>query len=327
MKQKALLVMALMSFSSHISAETVPEATIFSYLVMEDFMQLKAEVLYKDEFETTAEFEARKAAHASRERNKRKVYVPINARYSADEERFSVPTCYDREIYTNLDRVEMSGTNAMNAEWSWTEISGERYSIKTAGCVSFDLPFELKKARELRDNIIFMGELEVEEQRPDSDRSYEVPKYGKRFVDNTVTYTYQAKMTALYVGKKDTGELIKYINFRPALDAEAKRLAEVEAAENRWSLTDFEPIETAKAVYPRRAQSRGITGQCEATFTVNEQGRVENVYVEGSGCFLFSKSIETALSKFRYTPRTIGGEPVEVRGVRRTFYFGVDEPQ
>ena len=171
-----------------------------------------------------------------------------------------------------------------------------------------------------------MGELEVEEQQPDSDRSYEVPKYGKRLVDNSVTYTYQAKMTALYVGKKDTGELIKYINFRPELEAQAKRLAEVEASWKQRSLTDFAPIETAKAVYPRRAQARCITGQCETSFTVNEQGRVENVYLWGDGCSLFRESVETALSKFRYATRTIGGEPVKVTGVRRTFYFGVDEP-
>ena len=69
MKGKALLITAFMGYCSSLSAEIVPEATIFNDQEMKDFMQLKSEVLQKDEFETTAEFEERKAAHASRQRS------------------------------------------------------------------------------------------------------------------------------------------------------------------------------------------------------------------------------------------------------------------
>ena len=57
-------------------------------------------------------------------------------------------------------------------------------------------------------------------------------------------------------------------------------------------------------------------------FTVTKQGSVKNpVVVEAEPQGIFEDSAMEAVLKFKYKPRVIDGEPVEVEGVRNRMTF------
>ena len=88
---------------------------------------------------------------------------------------------------------------------------------------------------------------------------------------------------------------------------------------------DYVPIVKIAPAYPIAAQTRGIEGYCIVEYTVTETGSVKDVVViEAEPKRIFDKaSIEAAL-KFKYRPRVIDGEPIEVRGVRNIFRYQLE---
>lgn len=90
---------------------------------------------------------------------------------------------------------------------------------------------------------------------------------------------------------------------------------------------EYLPIVKVAPVYPRRALQRGITGECLVTYTVTTSGTVRDVSVVEGACSdaIFERpSVEAAL-RFRYKPRVIDGEAVEVTGVYNRFYYEQEE--
>jgi protein TonB len=86
------------------------------------------------------------------------------------------------------------------------------------------------------------------------------------------------------------------------------------------------PIVKVQPIYPRRAQSRGLTGWVVVEFTVTKNGTVRDAYVvtncaQGSGAdtavcadspnTVFDRSALSAVSKFKYLPRVVDGEALE----------------
>lgn len=89
---------------------------------------------------------------------------------------------------------------------------------------------------------------------------------------------------------------------------------------------EYLPIVKAAAVYPRRAQLRGITGYCVVEYTVTTSGATRDPSpVECSPPGVFEASAVRAALKFKYKPRVIGGQPVEVAGVRNRFVYELEE--
>lgn len=89
---------------------------------------------------------------------------------------------------------------------------------------------------------------------------------------------------------------------------------------------DYLPIVKVPAVYPRRAQEQGVTGHCTVEYTVTATGATRDarpVDCEPPGVFEES-SVKAAL-RFKYKPRVVDGQPVEVAGVRNQFLFELDE--
>ena len=85
---------------------------------------------------------------------------------------------------------------------------------------------------------------------------------------------------------------------------------------------EYLPIVKVQATYPRRALQRGIEGYVVVEFTVTKQGSVKNpVVVEAEPQGIFEDSAMEAVLKFKYKPRVIDGEPVEVEGVRNRMTF------
>ncbi len=86
---------------------------------------------------------------------------------------------------------------------------------------------------------------------------------------------------------------------------------------------EYLPIVKVAPVYPSRALSRGLEGYVIVEFTVTRTGTVRDVFVVESTSTLFERAATAAALKFKYKPRVIDGEPVEVPGVRNKITFEI----
>ncbi len=87
---------------------------------------------------------------------------------------------------------------------------------------------------------------------------------------------------------------------------------------------EFLPIVKVNPVYPRRALSRGIEGWVIVEFTVTKNGSVRDpIVVDAKPQNVFNNAAKKAALKFKYKPRVIDGEPVDVGGVRNKITFAI----
>lgn len=90
---------------------------------------------------------------------------------------------------------------------------------------------------------------------------------------------------------------------------------------------DYLPIVKVAPIYPNRALTRGIEGYCVVQYTVTKQGTVKDPVVIEDQCtssLFYSASLNAAL-KFKYKPRIMDGEAVEVPGVQNKFTYEITE--
>ena len=88
---------------------------------------------------------------------------------------------------------------------------------------------------------------------------------------------------------------------------------------------EYLPIVKVAPIYPRRAQTRGISGYCIVEYTVTTSGAIRDpraVDCQPSG--VFDKASVKASLKFKYKPRVVDGEPIEVAGVRNKFTYELE---
>ncbi|MEJ2159513.1 MAG: energy transducer TonB [Chromatiales bacterium] len=89
---------------------------------------------------------------------------------------------------------------------------------------------------------------------------------------------------------------------------------------------DYLPIVKVAPIYPRRALSRGIEGWVLLEFTVTKAGTVTDVRVlESEPPGIFDKAASEAASKFKYKPRVVDGEPIDVKGVPHKISFQLED--
>jgi protein TonB len=88
---------------------------------------------------------------------------------------------------------------------------------------------------------------------------------------------------------------------------------------------DFLPIVKVAPLYPRRAQTRGLEGQCLIEFTVTTTGTVTDARAVECTSSLFEKASVNAALKFKYKPRVEDGVPQEVRGVQHIITFKLED--
>lgn len=84
---------------------------------------------------------------------------------------------------------------------------------------------------------------------------------------------------------------------------------------------EYLPIVKVAPVYPSRAAQRGLEGHVIVEFTVTRTGSTKDITVVESTSSLFERAAVEAAAKFKYKPRVIDGEPVEVPGVRNKITF------
>lgn len=88
---------------------------------------------------------------------------------------------------------------------------------------------------------------------------------------------------------------------------------------------DYLPIVKVAAIYPRRAQTRGIEGFVVVEFTVTKTGAVTSpvvVHAEPKG--VFDRAALDAVVKFKYKPRVVDGVAMAVAGVQNKISFEID---
>ena len=91
---------------------------------------------------------------------------------------------------------------------------------------------------------------------------------------------------------------------------------------------EYLPIVKVAPIYPRRAQTRGITGYCIVTYTVTTTGAIREPYVENeTDCSpkgIFERASLKAALKFKYKPRVVDGQAIEVAGVQNKFTYELE---
>jgi protein TonB len=89
---------------------------------------------------------------------------------------------------------------------------------------------------------------------------------------------------------------------------------------------EYLPIVKVAPIYPRRAQTRGITGYCIVEYTVTTSGAIRDpVAVDCSPSGVFERASVKAAEKFKYKPRVVDGEAIEVAGVQNKFTYELEQ--
>lgn len=108
------------------------------------------------------------------------------------------------------------------------------------------------------------------------------------------------------------------VNVDPGLDIGA---AGINATDG-----DMLPLVNITPNYPTRAAQRGIEGWCQVEFTVTAEGGVENVeVVDGEPPGMFDRASVRAAQRFRFQPRVVDGEAVDVPGVQYVFRYELED--
>lgn len=90
--------------------------------------------------------------------------------------------------------------------------------------------------------------------------------------------------------------------------------------------SDYIPVYVPQPQYPRRAQSRGVSGYAVVQVIITTSGAVRDPrlleeYPENYG---FGQAAVRAAEKLKYNPRVVDGKPQEVPGVLYKFTFQIE---
>lgn len=89
---------------------------------------------------------------------------------------------------------------------------------------------------------------------------------------------------------------------------------------------EYLPIVKVAPIYPRRANSRGIEGTCIVEYTVTKTGAIRDpVAIDCQPKGFFERASVKAAKKFKYRPRVIDGEAIDVTGVKNLFTYELED--
>ncbi len=126
---------------------------------------------------------------------------------------------------------------------------------------------------------------------------------------------------------------IQPLEFDMDMDTNVANLApstsvDIELSSSGMSSGDGEylPIVKVAPIYPRRAQTRGITGYCIVEYTVTKTGSIRDPQpVDCQPQGVFESASVKASQKFKFKPRVVAGEPIEVAGVQNKFTYELEQ--
>lgn len=84
---------------------------------------------------------------------------------------------------------------------------------------------------------------------------------------------------------------------------------------------EYLPIVKVAPQYPRQALKRKLEGEVVLEYTVTKQGSVKNAKVLFSTDPVFNKAAVESALRYKYKPRVVDGQAIEVAGVRTRIKF------
>lgn len=91
---------------------------------------------------------------------------------------------------------------------------------------------------------------------------------------------------------------------------------------------EYLPIVKVAPAYPVKAALNGKEGNCTVEYTVTVTGATKDVrLVDGLCEKVFARVSIAAAKKFKYKPRVVGGDPIEVPNVRNRFEFNLENAE
>jgi protein TonB len=87
---------------------------------------------------------------------------------------------------------------------------------------------------------------------------------------------------------------------------------------------DIQPIFRSKPIYPQRALSRDLEGDCLAEFDVGINGSPFNIKVNCTAS-AFERSARNAIARWKYNPKIADGKAVVMYGVTNSIKYRVAE--
>jgi protein TonB len=186
-------------------------------------------------------------------------------------------------------------------------VAGGLFFIMQYLIASADLNIDDKKQRKLAD--IHMPDREIDtnvaEAKPDKPDDPEEPPPDLETPDLDMDMNTDA------------------INMAPAAGFE---IAIAGAGGMSASDGEYLPIVKVAPIYPRRAQSRGIEGYCIIEYTVTKSGSIRDpIATDCSPKGIFERASLKASLKFKYKPRVVDGEAIEVAGVLNKFTYELEK--
>lgn len=94
---------------------------------------------------------------------------------------------------------------------------------------------------------------------------------------------------------------------------------------NGFADGEYLPLTKVMPRYPVPAQRAGIQGYAVVEYTVTTAGTTRDIRLVESSNPIFDRSCVEAAEKFRYRPRFVTGEAIEVPGVRNRCVYRLDE--
>ena len=89
---------------------------------------------------------------------------------------------------------------------------------------------------------------------------------------------------------------------------------------------EYLPIVKVAPMYPRRAQTQNIEGYMLLEFVVTKTGAVRDpVVIESKPPGIFDRAAMQAALKFKYKPKVVNGEPIDVAGVQNRITFELQD--
>ncbi|MEE9161105.1 MAG: TonB family protein [Gammaproteobacteria bacterium] len=169
----------------------------------------------------------------------------------------------------------------------------------------------LDKEKRVKLPDIFMPEVEIEIQRL-------IEKPEKPEVDETPPPDIPEQDFDKIDGNAAVG-LAPPANIRAKLDLNIG--AGLQATDG-----EYLPIVKVAPQYPRRALNKGIEGYVIVEYTVTKVGTVKNpVIIEAKPQGIFDKAAIKSALHYKYKPRVVDGEPIEVQGVRTKITFELEK--
>lgn len=87
---------------------------------------------------------------------------------------------------------------------------------------------------------------------------------------------------------------------------------------------NYKPISKVKPDYPMRALENELEGNCTVEYSVNTQGQVVNPKALTDCDPIFVRPSLNAARQFKYQPRIVNGQAVEVAKIKNTFEYRIE---